>query len=266
MLTCRPTLAGTFDVTVNVTDQDGQSTAGVTTLTVVNPPVTTTALSGRVGNNEWYLSAVSVKLMASGGADSNTIHYQVDGSSWEIYNGSLVVVEEGVHLVSAYAVDAIGDKGIMNSTVIKIDRTPPIVFFGSPASVLTSSSTHLNWSADDPASGIDHYEVQLDHGPFVSIGNVSNTTLILSDGPHVVTVRAVNRAGLTVDASIGFRVDTNVFSLSGPYNGLPSVLVIVAVVAAALFVLLRRRKGKIPHDAPPPTKGSDPPGPGGPRP
>ena len=68
---------------------------------------------------------------------------------------------------------------------------------------------------------------------------------------------AVDAAGNNAYASVTVRVDTNLFSPSGPYAGAPTyaILAVVAAVSIAL-VLLRRRRGRQTPPTPPPPPAS----------
>src|SRR5437667_11405965 len=46
-------------------------------------------------------------------------------------------------------------------------------------------------------------------------------TVFLSDGAHTVRVRAVDVARNSADSSVDITIETNAFSLGGPYGGLP---------------------------------------------
>ena len=117
----------------------------------------------------------------------------------------------------------------------------------APSGVLTASEVVVSWNATDATSGIARYEVSVDGTPFASVDRETHLPLVVSDGDHVVLVRAVDEAGNAIVAEIRFRVDTNILSPTGPYMGVPlyvSMAVALASAAAAGFILWRRRRAK----------------------
>src|SRR5207245_284757 len=90
------------------------------------PPMTSASLSGRLGNDGWWLSTVSVTLTAS---DDNSgvasTSFRVDGGAWATYAASFDV-GEGEHTVDAYAIDVAGSSGPVDSRSFGVDTTPPI--------------------------------------------------------------------------------------------------------------------------------------------
>ena len=67
----------------------------------------------------------------------------------------------------------------------------------------------------------------------------------LADGNHWVTVYATDSANNTNSSTVGFRVDTSIFSPTGPFGLWVISLLIVAIIAIvciALAVIWRKRK------------------------
>ena len=106
----------------------------------------------------------------------------------------------------------------------------------------------VSWAAEDATSGLARYEVSVDGGSFQPVGDQSDLTIFLSDGDHLVRVVAIDVAGNTATAETQFRVDTNIFSPSGPYGGLPLYGILVGTSIAVVVTLFwwRRRRGKSP--------------------
>jgi len=76
-------------------------------------------LSGTMGDNNWYVSSVSVWFNGS----YNGIAYRIDGGSWQTYTEEFSISTDGIHLLEWAC-----DFNISNiySVEIKIDRTKPI--------------------------------------------------------------------------------------------------------------------------------------------
>jgi len=100
----------------------------------------------------------------------------------------------------------------------------------------------VTWNGSDGTSGIRGYEISVDGGPFGSVGTTTSKQLTLADGDHTIRVRATDHAGHNVTASVVVRVDTNVFSFSGPYGGAPTIALPVVIAALALVLFWRRSR------------------------
>ena len=125
------------------------------------------------------------------------------------------------------------------------DATAPVFISTAPSGVLTASEVVVSWNATDATSGIARYEVSVDGTPFASVDRETHLPLVVSDGDHVVLVRAVDEAGNAIVAEIRFRVDTNILSPTGPFKGVPLYVLMAAalasIVAVAVIVWRRRR-------------------------
>lgn len=128
-----------------------------------------------------------------------------------------------------------------------IDVTKPTITIINPStdSIVTSSDVSISWVGSDVTSGIERYEVKLDNGSWTNIGDLNSTTLNnVGDGSHSVTVRAYDKAGNYDDTSVTFTVNTDPFSMSGPYKGLPLfllILVVIIIAVLALWIVLRKK-------------------------
>jgi len=126
------------------------------------PPVTTHEFDGDIGDNDWFVSDVTVTLTAvddSAGVDYTK--YKLDDDiEWTEYEEAFVVTEDGNHTIMYYSVDKVEnkeeDKGPF---AFKIDQTVPTIS-------LTAEKTGLTkWllTADvfDETSGIAKVEFYL---------------------------------------------------------------------------------------------------------
>jgi hypothetical protein len=126
------------------------------------PPVTTAALSGTIGQNNWYVSDVTVTLSAtdrSSPSSVNHTYYKLDSSPWDEYTIPFVVSADGQHTVLYYSVDIIGNIETEKSVNIKIDTIKPAI-------TLTQEEVDLftyKFTAEvsDETSGIDRVEFSL---------------------------------------------------------------------------------------------------------
>ena len=207
-------------------------------------PRSTISLFGTPGDHGWYRSTVVAALrsedVTSGIA---SLGYRLDGGGWVSYAGA-IAMSSGSHTIQFAASDVAGLTEPVQSVVVRIDADPPILEHLVPSGHLTSTHVTVRWSGADVGSGIDHYQISIDGSGWMDLGSKSDTALLLSDGRHTITVRAVDVAGNTAKSTVDVIVDTGVFSLGGPYGGLPTFGVLAAVVLllTAIGVWRRRRR------------------------
>ncbi len=125
-----------------------------------------------------------------------------------------------------------------------IDTTAPSLAITSPSAgaQIEGSTVGVTWNASDGLSGIDHYEVSLDGGTFLSTGAIASTSVgDLATGNHTISVRAYDRAGNVREASITVTV------LGGaPFPWLWLILAVAVILGLLLlfFVWWKRREEK----------------------
>jgi N-acetylneuraminic acid mutarotase len=88
-----------------------------------------------------------------------------------------------------------------------IDRSTPDAFVPiTSGGNWTKIAPTISFSTNDSISGMDHYEMKIDEGPFMK--RTSPFTLpILPDGSHNITVRAFDKAGNFIDGTIVVYLD-----------------------------------------------------------
>jgi hypothetical protein len=134
-----------------------------------------------------------------------------------------------------------------------VDTTAPNV--EAPPSIQTEDpEPTVEWEGSDDTTGIDHYEVSVDHGPFENIGNRTNYTLEnLPKGTHQMTIRAYDNSGNYGDTEVEVSLKSSGESGEGQ-SDLPSVIsfevaiVLVTLIVAISVVLLAaysNRKKKV---------------------
>ena len=206
-------------------------------------PKTSSVLVGISGDNGWYLSSVIVSLSAgdnlSGVASTSC---RVDGAPWQPYTTNLAVTSEGTHVVEFYSVDGAGNVESTRRAIIQVDMTSPSLQVADIRGIVTRSEVTLSWAGFDTTSGIAGYQISVDGEAFRSVGTATNVSISVSDGRHHVGVRATDVAGNDVTEFVSFAVDTNVFSPSGPYFGVPLYLALAAGVGLVVFLVRRWRR------------------------
>src|SRR2546426_2505493 len=172
-------------------------------------PATTTNLSGTLGNNDWYVSAVTVSLNASDATSGvASILYRVDGGAWTTYAGPFVV-QEGLHVIEYAATDNAGLSEATKSRTVPIDTTPP-----ASTAALSGSAGANGWfvspvtvflNGSDAASGVATISYRVDEGAWAAYAG----PFVLGDGQHVVEYFASDLAGLTEPTnSFSVAIDT----------------------------------------------------------
>ncbi|MFQ5919305.1 MAG: OmpL47-type beta-barrel domain-containing protein [Thermoplasmata archaeon] len=215
-----------------------------------SPPVSTRTLAGDLGENGWYISRVTATLNATDARSGvASIGYRLDGSAWLNYSAPFLVEGDGGHTLDFFAVDHAGHSEVSQSLRFQIDTTPPELEGLAPEGHLTGSDVLVSWSGEDATSGLVRYEVHVDEEPPQDVGLQDSISLTLADGAHTVRVVAFDAAGNIAQAQTTISVDTNVFSPTGPYSGLPLYALLGGVAAAATGALVwivrgRRRAGR----------------------
>jgi hypothetical protein len=212
-----------------------------------SPPATLRTLGGDLGENGWYLSEVTVTLNANDARSGvASIGYRLDGAAWLNYTIPFLVEGDGVHPIEFFAVDNAGHSEVPQSSMIAIDTSSPDLEGLLPEGVVTRSEVLVSWTGQDVTSGVARYEVHVDGEPPQDVGLQNSISLRLADGVHEVRVVAFDAAGNTAEAETRFSVDTNIFSLTGPYGGSPLFGLLggiaAAVSAALVWIVMRRRQ------------------------
>lgn len=95
-------------------------------------------------------------------------------------------------------------------TVVLDDLVAPSLTILSPGQGgwVGTSTVRVAWSGSDEGSGLDHYEVRMDGGPWQAVGVSSQHSFSgVVSGSHTVQVRAYDRQGNMAEASVAFSVD-----------------------------------------------------------
>ena len=199
------------------------------------PPVTTANLNGTLGAAGWYTSGVLVNFTFFD-VDSGTaeISFRLDAGLWQVYEAPFVVTD-GRHTLEYFAQDLANNLEAIRTLRFDVDMSRPVFGLASPSGVVPSGHVEIRWSASDNTSGLAGYFLQIDGGDTLSLGTSSSYLLSMPDGHHTAVIRAVDLAGNEASVELRFRVDTNVFSLTGPQGGAPTYLILVIGIAVLLL-------------------------------
>lgn len=207
----------------------------------LSPPSVSTGLSSTPSPSGWYRGPVDVTLAASDALSGvATVEVRVDGGSWAMYV-SMVTLDDGRHVLEFRATDVAGLVSGPGLVAVDVDGTPPRLEGVAPNGFVSTTRVTISWRGSDAASGLDRFEVGADGGPFAGVGLATEYTGDFGEGGHNVLVRAVDAAGNVAVAVASFRVDTNPFSPTGPFAGVPTFVLLEVIVAGVVLAILRRR-------------------------
>src|SRR5688572_27019462 len=177
-------------------DNFAPTVGGISPTTVTVNTATTFSASYSDSNGvtscDLYLNGNNQGAMSLGGFASGTA------------TKSLTLSAAGTHTLQAKCLDAAGNLGTGAATSVAVgppfpptgDSTAPT----APTNLMLVSGVNDNraifqWSASSDNVGVAGYEIQVDGGAFLTMGNFLNTQLTLSNGTHTVGVRAYDAAG-----------------------------------------------------------------------
>lgn len=257
---------GDYTTRIEARDPEGLTDQATVDVEVTDdiPPVTSAALDGEVGENDWYVSEVEVTLsFADAWSEVTSTQYCLDGGVWIEYAEPFMISAEGNHILQFYSEDDKGNSETTQEVDIAIDSQAPLLWIHQEQNlVFGSSSPSVAWSCQDVTSGICRVELSVDGADFEDLENYDawvsstdeTTTYVnltdLEEGDHTIIVRVYDFAGLNSEATLNFGVDieTKILGMS------PIALVIVvaalcaAVVAASILIMKRRgSSGKPPE-------------------
>jgi hypothetical protein len=203
-------ISGTQDPTVN----DGSLVTSVTIPTkdglvllrtapvVASPDITPPSTTISALPAGWAKGDVAFSLTASDTDSPSGIAslYALNGSAPSAYTGSVTVSAEGTTSVAFSSVDASGNAETTKTATVRIDTTSPQLSVDAVATYSGSAAIHA--TAADTLSGLDHIEMKLDSGAWIT-GTQASTAAV---GTHTLYARAFDVAGNERDLTAGFTV------------------------------------------------------------
>jgi hypothetical protein len=133
------------------------------------PPFTTISFNPSYpdGENDWYVSNVTVTLEADDDTGVNSTYYRINEGLWEIYESPFIISEEGNDvLIEYYSDDILGNVEDVKYACLDIDKTPPNI-------TLDIEVKKIGWrkwlitvvvNCNDNTSGMDRVEFFLNEG------------------------------------------------------------------------------------------------------
>ncbi|GAI47951.1 unnamed protein product, partial [marine sediment metagenome] len=157
-------------------------------------PVTNYILDGTIGDNDWYVSDVTVTLDPSDEYSGLVeTKYKLDGGNEQIYTDPFDVTEDGPHAIEYWSVDIAGNEESHKTTDFEIDQTMPIIDLTWEASGL--NKIIFTAACSDNTSGINRVEFFLQDA-LQSTDNSSPYAESLKTMLFIVTIPAVLSVGV----------------------------------------------------------------------
>ncbi|MDI6731241.1 MAG: PKD domain-containing protein [Candidatus Margulisbacteria bacterium] len=194
---------GNFVARIYFVDILGNSSSDAYSICVdASSPTTLADLSGTLGGDGWYSSAVEVTLSATdeGQAGAYKTYYQLNTSeagSYSEYTGPLTISTTGTITLYYYSVDAVGNTESIKSTTLKIDTAAPSVSTtlspATPVSGWYAQTVTATLGATDDLSGPDniYYKWNADE----SYAEYLAATSIALEGANILYYYATDIAG-----------------------------------------------------------------------
>jgi parallel beta-helix repeat protein len=216
---------GVHAIYFNATDSMGNYaiTSIVIIVDMTKPTVIISAPEAGMAQN---LNSVLVSWTASD--DNVVVNYSIsiDGTNWTFVNGTsylLSGLEVGNCTIYVRAYDGAGNYN-WTSVSFVIDDVDPSVTMTAPSdgSYDTDGNVTITWTGSDDRSGVDYYWVSVD-GTIMSLpANATSYAFEgLSDGTHIISVRAFDKAGNNEWTVITVIVDTTapIVTITAPGDG-----------------------------------------------
>ena len=188
------------------------SAAGATDTTA---PFTTLGVAGTQGQNNWWVSSLTLTLKSHDDVALGSVHYKIDGGAETIaptpvvtdYSVSLTpIVIEGTHTLQYWAVDKAGNIEKAHTSSFQIDTSAPTVGFSMKDKYFETDTLVIGFITADSQSQTSISSAVLDGKTSVADGQKISAAS-LSNGDHTLTVQVSDAAGNTVVVAKHFRVE-----------------------------------------------------------
>lgn len=223
-------IAGTHTLQYASEDRAGNVEAAKTRIINIDPepPVTTAAVSGILGTNGWYRSAVQVSLTATDNLNAVVgSFYRIDGGVVQTYGGPFNFSTPGLHIIDYWSIDHVNVEA-MRTVVVRIDTDAPVVTAVADPPTAPKGPKRVNvtisGSVTDAVSAvstsfsvIDEYGTTQPSGPVTvqANGSYSFTLALPANRPgndrdghlYTIIVQGVDQAGNSATATTTFRVN-----------------------------------------------------------
>jgi hypothetical protein len=144
-------------------------------------PITSVAIHGDKGQDNWYRSKVTVDLSGKdniGGIGLQDTIYSINNSDWNEYSNPLNLDKEGVYTIKYLSIDKWENKEEQKTITFRIDKTPPEanIFYD-----LSKFDISVNGKDSSSAASVTINKTALLHPKFTIIDLAGNTLVINTD-------------------------------------------------------------------------------------
>lgn len=163
---------GEHNVEARATDLAGNRSVVTAAETIgiqvdTTPPTLSTALDGKLGLNNWYVSDVIVSASVSDVTSGVALtEYRLDTGVW-VAGTRVVVAADGAHTVQFRVTDQAGNQAT-EVRAFRIDQTQPISGFTTPSQASSGTVTQndflLEGQSSDATSGLASVQISTDEG------------------------------------------------------------------------------------------------------
>ena len=200
--------------------------AGHTTETYVNVIIDNNPPEVKISNlvNEQFVTgAIDIEIYASDYVDVSSVKITIvgddtgqvivnnasvdqGGEGYWVYSIDTTALSDGNYTITVYATDAAGHT-VSDSVSINVDNNAPELTLVYPIDgEIVEGTVDISYYAYDVY--LDRVQYNVDGTGWISVSVPWNTNTV-SDGWHILTIRAVDSAGHTTQTSVSILVDNN---------------------------------------------------------
>jgi hypothetical protein len=154
-------------------------------------PTTRPILTGTLGGDGWYRTAVTVALTATDkGSGVEGVQVRTDGGNWTAYSAPFTLSTDGLHTVEYQATDVVGNTEPASNASFLIDTQAPFVTHEVTGSLASSgwyvSPASVSIGPIGPDGSLARIEYQVDDGIWVTY----TAPFVVGEGRHVIRYQA----------------------------------------------------------------------------
>lgn len=175
-------------------------------------PTLSVSMTGATGQNNWYISNVTLTPTASDSMSGLAIlEVSLDGGAWlGTESNQSTVISDGAHIVQFRATDNAGNVSQTATQPINVDATTPSLSLNISGTRGQNdwyiSSVSVTPNASDGGSGVARVEAKVNGGEWTVVSDQSS---VFSDGVHTYQYKVTDNAGnITETPVLPMMVDT----------------------------------------------------------
>ncbi|QTL97138.1 hypothetical protein GM661_03685 [Iocasia frigidifontis] len=158
-----------------------------------------------------YISPSSTLIISGQVSDRSPVQVYVNGRISTLTGSDFkkqLSFKDGQQQLTLRAIDQAGNESFYQFNVL-VDTVPPAAFTvqAKPADWSANTQPVISFETSDQTSGISHYELKIDEGAYLEVASPYQLP-VQPDGEHLVTVKAIDNAGLETVSSTRVYIDT----------------------------------------------------------